>query len=529
MKTLFSTLAGLFLAASCTGLLAASMDFGEGLLNLDPPRLLANAQQQHKHWSGVGRIRNELETLCTATLLDTRDEQGKSGPAYVVTSSHCIHPINGKTLKDLPIKGSVTFNYFDDTLERLKTYPLKTLKWGSTHGVDLALIELDRPLSALISDGIEPLKLAREVPADGSNILALSAPEWNTLHLSACTQQPSQEVVEQPFVWRVTMKNQCQGITSGAFGAPLLERASNTLFGIVSTTTADRMAEVKCQQDVPCEINSGRATWHAGTNYGSPITFLKHCFVEGVLVANEQSCNLYPATVVTLATREPQQRYFVKEPDSQGLDITPRWNLRFKVNTTFYRYKLTRQAIECENPVHYSKPISAKNAWIQDAIDPQTGMHMLCILGVDSTGPVSNSAMRNALSLAVELAEPGTTYIPDVSIVLDKNILQRYAMIWTTATPFMSRYIYKYGPLSSTDCLQSEGYHALPAKQPQTQEQDAAESLYGTLQSDQASNVRYKKYMQIIFTFDQPIRVCTYAFDQANQQSALRTDLLKPR
>lgn len=506
---------------------ATSGDLGEGLANASPPQLLTNATRQHNHWSGVGRIRNDTHALCTATLLDTRDERGNSGPAYVITSYHCIHRLSGAVIKDQPLKGSITFNYFEDTLEKLKIYPLKTLKWGSSQGVDLALIELESPLTTLINDGIEPLKLADAVPADGTNILALSAPAWNTLHLSACIQQSSEEVVEQPFVWRVTMKNQCKGIELGAFGGPLLDRATNTLFGIISTTTVGGDAEKKCQRDMPCEIKNGQASWHAESNYGSPVTFLNECFVKGILTADAQVCDLYPTTSISFTSPEPIQQYFVKSIKDQGQSITPRWNLEFTVNTALYRYKATRQASECENPAGYSVPLPSKEAVIKDAIGPQTGMHMLCILGVESAQSVSNSAMRNAVTLAVDLAEPATARTPQIKVVLDKQVLQRYTIIWHLAPPFMSRYTYKYGPAATTDCLKSEGYRPVPP--PISDDEDDALDLFGMPPQSQAPDAPIEEFAQFISPHDQPIKVCTYAFDQGDQRSALRTDVLKPR
>ncbi|VVO03544.1 serine protease [Pseudomonas fluorescens] len=528
MKTLYPALICALLTACPVYLWGASKDFGEGLANASAPRLLTNANQQHNHWSGIGRIRND-KALCNATLLDTRDEQGTSGPAYIITSSHCIHRVSGAVIKDQVLKGHISFNYFDDTLEQLKTYPLKTLKWGSSHGVDLALIELDIPLSALISNGIEPMKLAEDLPDEARPILALIVPEWNTLHLSACLQQASQEVVEQPFVWRVTMKNQCKGVQSGAFGAPLVDRATNTLFGILSSTTIGQAAAKKCQRDAPCEVRDGKASWHADSNYGSPVVFLKHCFVEGVLTDNEQTCNLYPATSITFSSHEPLQQYFVKRPGDKGWNITPSWNLEFTTTSRLYRYKAVRRASECENPVHYSPPINSHNASIKDPIGPQTGMHLLCILGVESDQAVSNSAMRNALTLAVELAEPAATRAPDVSIVLDRQFLQRYTVIWNLAPPFISRYTYKFGPAQRTDCLAPEGYRTLPPKHSDTEESDDAEDLFGMPPLDQAPDAPHQKFAQIISTHNQPIKICTYAFDQAGRPSDLRVDRLKPR
>ena len=518
---------GLLLASLPSTLMAAPTDFGEGLPNASPARLLTNARNEHSHWNGVGRIRNEAQTLCTATLLDTRDATGKSGPAYVLTSSHCLHRLNGAVQKDLPIKGSVSFNYFDDTLESIKTYPLKTLKWGSSQGMDLAIIELQAPLAALLKDGIAPLKLAEEVPADGNDILALTAPEWDTLHLSACVQQSSRELVEQPFVWRVTMKNQCEGVERGSFGGPLLDQATNTLFGILSTSTKGQPEERKCQRDAPCEVRDGHPSWHAETNYGSPTTFLNKCFTAGVLEADSEHCELFPTTTITFNNPEPIQQYFIKKSGSKGKDIVPRWNLTFTTNTPLYRYKATRRAIDCENPVHYSTPINADKAHITDAIGPQTGMHMLCIVGVESAEQqVTNGMMRNALTLAVELAEPGPARTPNLTISLDRLGLGAYTVIWNLAPPFMQRYTYKYGPAATTDCLRPAGFLPIPTPPASEDDEEPIELVYPL---NDFPAMPPEKFAQVINVRNTPIKICTYAFDQADQPSTLRVDLLKPR
>lgn len=521
-------ISGLLLGSLSGAISAAPKDFGEGLANAGPAHMLTNAHHEHDHWNGVGRIRNESQTLCTASLLDTRDENGTSGPAYVVTSSHCLHRLNGAVQKDLPIKGSISFNYFDDTLEAFKTYPLKTLKWGSSQGVDLAIIELHSSLADVIKAGIHPLKLAEEVPADGTDILALMAPEWNTLHLSACTQQASRELVEQPFVWRETMKNQCNGIERHSFGGPLLDRHSNTLFGILSTSTRGQPQERKCQRDAPCEVIEGMPAWHSETNYGSPVTFLNQCFEKGVLQADSEQCDLYPATSITFKNPEPIQQYFVQKPGDKRKNIVPRWNLRFATNEPFYRYKVTRRAIDCESPVHYSSPIKTDTAWINDAIGPQTGLHMLCIVGVTSAEqPVTHGMMKNALTLAVELAEPGPARTPNLSINLDKHALLAYSVIWNLAPPFIHRYTYKFGPAATTDCLRPSDYLPIPGK-PEAAEEDDDEPIDLVYPLNDASD-QPPDFVQLINVRNTPIKICTYAFDQADQPSTLRVDLLKPR
>ncbi|WP_395609561.1 trypsin-like serine protease [Pseudomonas sp. B22129] len=522
-------ISGLLLASISGALNAAPKDFGEGLANSGPARMLTNARREHDYWNGIGRIRNDEQTLCTASLLDTRDENGLSGPAYVVTSSHCLHRLNSSVQKDLPIKGSISFNYFDDTLDALKTFPLKTLKWGNSQGADLAIIELHSSLADLIKAGIRPLKLADQVPADGTDILALMAPEWNTLHLSACVQQASQELVEQPFVWRETMKNQCNGTERGSFGGPLLDRQSNLLFGILSTSTRDQPQERKCQRDAPCEVIDGMPAWQPETNYGSPITFLNQCFVKGVLQANSKHCDLYPIVSIAFKNPEPIQQYFTHQPDGKGNDIVPRWNLTFATNTPFYRYKTTRRAIDCENPVHYSSPIKADNAWINDAIDAQAGLHMLCIVGVTSAEQtVTNNMMRNALTLAVELAEPGPTRAPSLTINLDRLGLLAYTVIWNLDPPFMRRYLYKYGPAATTDCASTSNYLSIPGK-PELDGEDEDPPIDLVYPLNDSAGMPQQKFAQLISVRNTPIKICTYAFDQADQPSTLRIDLLKPR
>lgn len=217
----------------------------------------------------------------------------------------------------------------------------------------------------------------------------------------------------------------------------------------------------------------------------------------------------------------------MKKPGGKSKDIVPRWNLTFTTNTPFYRYKTTRRAIECENPVNYSSPINAENAYINNAIGPQTGMHMLCIVGVASAEQaVTNGMMRNALTLAVELAEPGPARTPDLTISLDKYGLGAYTVIWNLAPPFMHRYTYKYGPAATTDCLRPAGFSSIPPE-PLLDEDDEPIELVRPL--NDASDPAREKFAQLISIRSTPIKICTYAYDQADQPSTLRIDLLKPR
>lgn len=174
----------------------------------------------------------------------------------------------------------------------------------------------------------------------------------------------------------------------------------------------------------------------------------------------------------------------------------------------------------------YSAPISAADALVKDPIGPQTGMHMLCIVGVSSADQrTTHGMMRNALTLAVELAEPGPARTPNLTISLDKQGSAAYTVIWNLAPPFMSRYTYKYGPAATTDCLRPVDYYNIPEPVP-AEDDDIIDLFYAP---NDAADGSQEKYAQLINAWSTPYKICTYAFDQADQPSTLRVDLLKPR
>ncbi|WP_248745394.1 trypsin-like peptidase domain-containing protein [Pseudomonas sp. MWU12-2037] len=506
---------------------------------MPPPAFVSNFDGRFNKWSGIGRIKNQSQALCTASLLDTRTpDTAADAPAYIVTSNRCLHQDNREIQKDQPIVGTVSFNYFEDSIEQLKLYKLKTLRWSSSAGIDLAIIELEKPLATLLAEGIEPLKLATTEPRPRSDILALGVPEWATLQVSACTHLASAEILEQPWVWRSTMKNRCRGITAGSFGGPLLDRESGELFGIIATTTHETREEKQCLAGTPCETTQGQPDWQPGTNYGSSLAFLNRCFIDGRLTADPHECDLYPTTSISFENPQPIQQYFVASPNGNS-DIIPNWKAPLRLSTPFYRFKTVRRATDCEDPAHYGPALPSLSAMIDLPIGPQTGIHMLCILGMETQTPQHPPArMKGALTLAVELAEPGPARSPDMSIELDRTLLGTYAVIWQHNPPFYARYEYKYGPARSTDCQDKAGFVEIPPPLEEEEEDvllpvdpdipPAVELVKKTIKVriDELPNGQYKELFSV---YREPIKLCTRAYDQANQVSPVRTDILRPR
>lgn len=452
---------------------AQSMDFGDGLENLSPSRVLTNQLGHHDHWRGVGRIQSDDGRTCTASLIDTRtDSNVEASPAYLLTSGHCLYrKNNGVIIADQPVAGTVTFNYFADTIEHQPPFALKRVNWSRMQGVDLAIVELQASLETLIAAGIVPLQMAEKAPQADTDILIVGAPlafESPYLRMAACTHQPSGELIEQPWVWRHTVQNQCKDIKEGSSGSPVLTRDTNQLFAVINTTTPD------------------------DGNFGNPISYLRQCFVAGRFSTDPEICPLFPT--FSVEPDAPVRSYAKLRLDAEGNEVYPEWNMAFSINKPFYRYKTVREAIQCENPHDYSHAIEATNARINARIGPQAGIHMLCIVGVDSADErPSPGLMRNALTFATELLAASP---PSPAQVQISQRAGRYTLNWDYDPRLISKQTFKSGPAKSTDCEDPAGYRG----------------AWRTL------NVSQNQL---------PVKVCTYAYDHADQQSEVREDVLE--
>ncbi|SIR46443.1 MAG: trypsin-like serine peptidase [Pseudomonas rhizophila] len=491
MKSISFLLTGLLCSLSLQGI-AHSQDFGEGMQNFTASKVLENADGSHNHWRGVGRL--FIDGSCTATLLDTQDASvPQPTPAYVLTSGHCIEKGNGNIVTDKPVSGVMQFDYFADT-GLFKTYALKKVAWRSMQGVDLAIIELDVSLQKLIEEGIQPLELARQKPADGTDVLIVSAPlgfDKATLRMAACTLQPAREIVEGPWVWRNNVMTRCQDIAGGSSGGPILDRHSNEIIGVIGTGNL-AAGFAPCDEHAPCTRVGDVYKAIPKNVYGNPTIFLNGCFVQGH-IANEatSSCPLYPAFTVSADANEPARYKRLKKRDDGTMEI-PTWDYHFSISTAFYRHKTVRTAKDCESGHYYSDAISSNDAFINSEIGAQPGFYFLCILGVDSaTQGAQIGLIKNGLSLVVEVLDDTPTAQPDLSISSGVGVELARGSEYRT-------YAVKFGPLDTTDCSRDEQY------------------LTHT-------------YMDFWFPdAELPLKFCTIAYDKSGQASEPRIDVLSP-
>ncbi len=457
-----------------------------------PALTLTNASAQSQQWTGVGRLSLPGNKQCIATLLEPGEgPHAADAPAYVVTSGHCVAQRHGVIVQDQPLSASVSFNYFVDTPDERRQLSVKRIVWSSMQGIDLALLELDVTLEQARAQGIVPLPIGPAL-ASGSQVTVLGEPSRPDLglRLLTCTEQSAGVVMRRPWVWRHARGNDCLGLAEGASGSPVIEPASGKLVGVVNSIGA-----AHCSADNPCRADETAPAAQAPRNFSMPVQRLLDCWREGRVDLAQPDCQLTPGFRLEQQTSPPAVTKIASAAD--GLESLPSWGLAFTLDTPRYRYKATRDALACEDPLGYSGTIAASENRIDDPIGPEPGWHYLCLIGVDSPEHRPSSAlMANSLSIATLLLPAG---LPEPSLTTRYTADGDIDITWHLDLPNLTRYRVKRGAPDKIDCNDPAGFRALP------------------------------RLDHRIPAAQLPMTVCTMAFDLLKQASPPRTDLLLPK
>ncbi|WP_252090104.1 trypsin-like peptidase domain-containing protein [Pseudomonas sp. MWU13-3659] len=417
--------------ASILGLAMALTSSGAPPGNSPLSALLNNAQGEHAHWSGIGRLNLPRGDQCIASLIDSRGAEGHdAGPAYVLTSGHCLDTRNGRIVHDQPAQGSLIFNYFADTPDRRPVFALKRTIWSSMQGSDLALVELNASLAEVMAAGIQPLLLGPS-PRPGSTVVMVgegSRPDTG-LRASHCIEQDEATVTQFPWVWRKLKANDCPANSQGASGSPVIDQATRRLVSVLNS------------------VDVGPTP----TNYAIPVQRMLGCFHQGHADLTLESCHLLPGFQFTQQVPRHVLRRLGADHEA------PTWNLTFTLDTPRYRYKQVRDALECEKADGYSGTIASDENRIDDPIAAEPGRYHLCVVGVQSPEQRPSSALLgNALSLPVEVIPAG---LPQVRYTIDRHSQGHARINWQSEQPYLSRYLVKHGAPNRMDCDNPIGYH----------------------------------------------------------------------
>lgn len=455
---------------------------------------LTNAQGENSQWSGIGRLSLPDKGQCIGTLIDSRDSLAtSSGPAYVVTSGHCVSKRNGIIVQDQSLEGTISFNFFVDSQEARQTFPLKRIVWSSIQGIDLALLELESSLDDVIAKAVAPLALGPS-PAAGSPVNVIGEPSRpdQGLRLAACMEDSADVVIETPWVWRNVRRNNCPGLAEGASGSPVVTAGDNLVVSVVNSVASEASKLPRCGLNNPCLQQEGQAQNNGTTNYAAPVQRVKGCFKDGWVDLSLEGCDLLPGFQFKAQKRI---RHLHKiGTDAQGKPVLPSWSLPFQIDTPSYRYKTSQDPLACEDPNGYSDTIAASEALIDAPMGPQPGWNFLCVIGVqDSEERPSHALMGNALSLPVQLFPAGPPTINFTSVRRPDGGVD---IAWHRDTPDLLLYTIKRGAPDAVDCDDPKGYRALARNQ-------------HTLEPAKL-----------------PIKFCTKAVDILKQESAPQADII---
>ncbi|WP_139674110.1 serine protease [Pseudomonas sp. F16(2018)] len=458
------------------------------------PETLNNAQGENARWSGIGRLSLPDSTQCIGTLVDSRDPSTpSSGPAYVITSGHCVDQRNGTIVQDKALEGSISFNYFVDTAAKRKTFPFKRIVWSSMQGSDLALIELDARLQQVMAEGIQPLRLGPS-PATGSHVQVIGEPSHpdQGLRLSSCTEQAVEVVIEYPWVWRNARSNDCPGMHEGASGSPVIDSSNGQVVSVVNSGRQNRSDSLPCSLHNPCADHQDDQLGNGPVNFAMPVERVKACFRAGQVDLEQQNCDLLPG--FELKQDKPGSRWRRLATNDDGTTLSPTWGVGFTIDTRYYRYKPTQDARACEDPVNYSGAVLSGSNRIDDPIGTAPGRYFLCVIGVGSQQQrPSHALMNNAWSLPIEVLP---AQVSQVSYSSERTTDGHVRIQWQHDQPNLKRYLIKFGPIEKLDCN-------LP--------------------------MRYRPLMfdsHIILKSQLPLKLCGIAVDVDGKKSTPRSDIL---
>ena len=435
-------------------------DWGEGVPNFSRTQQLLNAGGRYEHWKAIARVDVDGGMHCTGSLIDTRNNEGLAGPAYVLTSGHCTHPeLSNEFIVEQPATGKVTFNYFKDTEQQQKTYAVVTNNWSTLRGQDVSIIQLDRTLGQLINDGIKPLKLAAQALEPNSDVLIVGAPLAGSVQRMACKQDQQAAILEGPWRWLNQTSNRCLDVVSGISGSPVLDRFTNEIVGIVGTTTRGS-GEHLCSTGAPCEISEGKVSKRVDTNYASPAQGLAACFHDGAFSPGQASCPLGRTSSFPLSTDAAD--YVKVQRDNNGEIIPWTWLQTIKTNAPYYRHRYTRDLADCGSingygAVHTSNPGDA-NQLSKDLREGE-GLYFLCVIGQQRPTDVPGQwDARNAIVYWRWMLQGPAPLPPVYKVALigtDDYDVRAYPI-----RPHLDpdQYRFKTGGVQAVDCDVQEGY-----------------------------------------------------------------------
>lgn len=423
--------------------------------------LLNNADGSLDGLKGIAKFHGTSN--CTGVFIHTSEQV--EAPAYLITNGHCVqdwHPNN--IYSNIPAGAGVTatFNYFIDTQDAQITIPAKTIAYSTMKGRDVAIVELEATIGELTKQGIQPFVIADSAPMPtatisvfGVPVTALPPEEWY-LRGEECSMTGQADLLEFQWHFFDAFRNNCRDIFGGSSGSPIFAKGSDTIFGLINTTTVG--GEYSCALGVPCEVSDTGIDLHPNTSYATPIIGLSHCFDEqGRFSLSLSDCPLDGGNQLML-DGYPLSASQPIITDDAGLTYRAAWNTTLAGDFAYYRYKAGAvSAVNCRAESGYGDPIAlATDSLIEEEIPEAEGFYYLCVVAGNS--PTVDSTWQSFANATVVLAHIDTTPPVIAPILSVQDFETEYYLEPIFRVPELVHYVLKLGPPATTDCDDPAGY-----------------------------------------------------------------------
>ena len=231
-----------------------------------------------------------IPDICTASLIDTG---ATTGPAYVLTNSHCtffehwgFDPLKPDEFRtDRATSYYVTFNHFAGVPADLRMrYKLRRLTYTTEAGMDVAIMEVEATVAELLAKGIKPLKLRAKRPPFGEPVRLIGVPlvlvseEKMTLQISECTIGRVAKLRNGIYSAPESVVHRCSSVP-GFSGGPLLDAAGGIVLLNSHGATEDSSDPPCTYATRPCEVMpDGSEVVVVEANYGQYVDRMAGCF-----------------------------------------------------------------------------------------------------------------------------------------------------------------------------------------------------------------------------------------------------------
>ncbi len=313
----------------------------------------------------------------------------------------------------------------------------------------------------MINKGVNPLPLAKQLPAIGTPIKVYGIPasgidpNQQFLRQSSCVQGKKTDVIEFTWTWWDMYSNQCGNIKGGSSGSPVISSLNDGVFGLINTTNID--ADSPCYLGGPCESTTQGVNYSGNTSYMLSVLGVQGCFnSSGQFDINAPDCKLDKGKQVKL-TGSPVGSINPSASEINGRPASKLWN--YKVSgMAYYRYKIGKMGVSNPRDLNgFSEVINtATKPIINDSLPTQTGHYYLSVIGGDTPSYDSNWQQVNfATIIRIEIDRSIPTKEPMVSIT---DAGDNYSVALSFSPPELSNYVFKFGKPDVTNANDPNGY-----------------------------------------------------------------------